>query len=118
MNASSIASFPVEGREQRSPMNAHRPFLPILLGLAAFLIWTIFQTTQLVGQRSSLSKTHEAQAALLEQSQKVRAANDSLAGKTQRLADAGNATAQFVTAQLKQRGITINPNAATQSPPK
>ena len=95
----------------------HSPFLPLLLGLLAFLGWTIFQTSQLLSERSTLNQAHSAQNSVLDQAEKVRAATDSLASKTQKLADSGNASAQQVVAQLKQSGITINPNATTQAPP-
>src|ERR1700731_4371525 len=98
-----------------SPTNSagQSPFLPLLLVILAFLGFTAFQTTQLAGERSALNQAHAQQTAVLEQARKIRAATDSLASKTQKLSDAGNASAQFVTLQLKQRGISIHPNATT-----
>ena len=93
------------------------PFLPLLLFMVAFLGWTIFQTTELIRERSSLAQTRSLQTAPLAQAQKIRVATDSMASKTQKLADAGNPNAQLVISQLKQRGITVNPNASTPPPP-
>lgn len=98
--------------------SARSPFLPVLLGLLAFLAWTLFQTVQLVSERSALNQTHARQVQALDQAEKARAAMDSLASKTQKLADSGNSSAQQIIAELKQRGITINPNAATPVPPR
>ena len=97
--------------------NDRGPFLPLLLVTIAFLVWTIFQTTELVRERSALSQTRSAQAAPIGQAQKLRTAADSMFSKTQKLADAGNPNAQLVISELKQRGITVNPNASTPTPP-
>jgi hypothetical protein len=57
------------------------------------------------------------QAAPLAQAQRIRAATDSMVTKTRELADAGDPNAQLVIAQLRQRGVTINPNASTPPTP-
>jgi hypothetical protein len=93
------------------------PFLPLLLFVVAFLGWTIFQTTELIRERSALAQNRSQQTAPLAQAQKIRVATDSMASKTQKLADVGNQNAQLVISQLKQRGITVNPNASTPPPP-
>jgi hypothetical protein len=93
------------------------PFVPLILLVVAFLVWTVFQTFELVRERSVLAQTRSLQAASITQAQKIRAATDSLASKTQKLADGGNPDAQLVVSQLKQRGITVNPYASTPPPP-
>jgi hypothetical protein len=47
---------------------------------------------------------------------KLRASLDALAADTQRLADTGNANAALLVAELKKRGITINPNPSPPAP--
>jgi hypothetical protein len=107
---------PLTPEEPSSP-SVRSPFLPLLLLVIAFLGWTILQTTELFREHFALNATRVQQAAPLAQAQKIRAATDSLASKTEKLAEGGNASAQIVIAQLKQRGITINPNASTPTPP-
>jgi hypothetical protein len=114
MSASAISS-PVAEEPPRP--QGRKPFLPLLLLTVAFLGWTIFQTTELIRERSALAETRSQQNAPLAQAQKIRVATDSMASKTQKLADAGNPNAQMVISQLKQRGITVNPNASTPPPP-
>jgi hypothetical protein len=85
--------------------------VPQLLFGAGLVIWAVFQTTVLVGERSTLSTLRANQTATIEQSIKLRAQLDSIAAKTQILADAGNAGARTIVEELKKRGVTIDPNA-------
>ena len=94
------------------------PFLPLLLLGATVLVWMGFQTSQLAAEHGSLSRARAAQAQPLEQSRKLRAALDSVAASTQRLADSGDASAKLLVDELRKRGITINPNAPAQSAPR
>jgi len=114
-----MSTFPVSSVDSREPYRGapRGPFVPLLLFMAAFLGWTIFQTTELIRERSTLGQARSSQTAPLAQAQKIRSGTDSLAKKTQELADAGNPNAQLVIAQLKQRGITVNPNASAAPPP-
>jgi hypothetical protein len=100
-----------------TPDGLRGPFLPLLLLLLAFLGWGAIQTTQLVSDRLSLHAATAQQMGQLEAARKIRVAADSLAAKTKALADKGNPDAQTVIAKLKERGITINSNATTSSPP-
>jgi len=93
-------SIEVTWPDGKSNSNERGPFLPLLLGLIAFLGWTAFQTTELINERAALSQAHAEQVAMLDQAQKLRAAMDSLTQKTQKLADAGDGSAQFVMAQV------------------
>ena len=95
----------------------HGAFVPLLLVVVAVLAWTVFQTTELLRQRDNLRAAHAAQEEALAQAQKIRAAADSLAGKTQKLAQAGNPNATLVIENLKRRGVTIDLSAKTPSPP-
>jgi len=98
--------------------DARGPFLPLLLVGATVLIWMLFQTTELISERGNLGRALASQAQPLEQSKKLRAALDSMAASTQRLADSGNASAKLLVDELKKRGITINPNAPAQAAPR
>jgi hypothetical protein len=91
----------------------HGPFVPFLLLLIGFLAWMALQMTQLVADRRNLSSAVAQQTAALETAQRIRTATDSLAVKTQALADLGNPNASAVVTELRRRGITIN----TYSPP-
>lgn len=106
-----MSALPTETQGGRSA------FVPLLLGLLVLLLWTGFQTVELLGERRALRDAHAAQDAPLEQAQKIRAATDSLASKTQTLADSGNPDARIVITNLKQRGVTVNPTAKTLAPP-
>lgn len=90
------------------------PFVPALLALLALLSWTCFQTVQLVLDRNSLGDVISGQAEKMEQSNKVRAALQSIGTRTARLAQGGNANATLIVEELRKRGITINPD---ETPP-
>ena len=92
-----------------SPGTGARPFVPVLLLGLAVLVWTGFQTWQLLAERSSLKEIVAGQGAQVEQSTKLRAALDRIATKTARLAAAGNGDAALIVDALKKRGVTINP---------
>jgi hypothetical protein len=88
----------------------HSAFVPVLLGLLALLGWLGFQTWLLAAERAALVAAHAGQAQTVDSAGKLRASLDTLAADTQRLADTGNANAALLVAELKKRGITINPN--------
>lgn len=88
---------------------ARSAFVPVLLLALAVVGWSGFQLAQLVIERSSLDATIAGQEPQLEQSKKVRAALDSLATRTARLARDGNANATLIVEELRKRGVTINP---------
>lgn len=103
-----------------APANTDRhgwdPFIPAAIVLLALLSWTCFQTVQLVLDRNSLSKVISGQAEKMEQSNKVRAALQSLGTRTARLAQGGNANATLIIEELRKRGITINPDQTPATP--
>lgn len=86
---------------------ARSPFLPAMLLAIAVAGWSIFQTTQLVVERNKLRSAIEGQGTQMEQSVKVRAALESLATRTARLARGGNANATLIIEELRRRNITI-----------
>lgn len=100
-------------RSQRPPPDVINPFLPLLLLAAALVAWFGFQTYQLASESQQLTLLHAAQEAQVEAAGKVRASLDTVAAATARLADGGNVNARILVAELRRRGITINPIAAT-----
>jgi len=87
-------------------------FLPLLLLMIGSLGWFIFQATQLVAERQVLRQSYEAQQAQVQQSQQLRDSLDALASDTARLAERGNPNAKLVVAELRKRGVTIDPGGA------
>jgi uncharacterized protein HemX len=98
---------------------ANNPFLPVLLGALALVVWFGVQNWLLQSERSALQATHASQQQTVENAAKLRQSLDGIAADTQRLADTGNANARLLVEELRKRGVTINPNAAaTTIPPK
>lgn len=89
----------------------HEPFLPLLLGLLALVIWFSLQAWVLFDERSRLREAHASQQQTVDNAGKLRQSLDGLATDTQRLADAGNPSARLLVEELRKRGVTINPNA-------
>jgi hypothetical protein len=86
-------------------------FVPLLLLGLTLLVWLGFQCVQLLNERSALATAHASQQQTVDSAAKLRASLDALAADTQRLADGGNPNAGALVAELRKRGITINPNA-------
>lgn len=92
---------------------ASSPFVPLLLLVLTSVSWTTFQCVQLTRERDKLQSAISGQDAQMEQSAKVRSALESLAARTARLAQAGNANATIIVEELRKRGITIDPDSPT-----
>jgi hypothetical protein len=90
-------------------------FWPLLIICVATVSWGGFQSYQLVREHEALKKLHANQEGLVQNAVKLRAQLDGIAADTQRLADAGNANAQAIVAELRRRGITINPESQPAS---
>jgi len=91
-------------------------FIPgLLLGLAV-AGWSGFQTFQLVIERGNLAGALANQEPQVEQSRKVRAALESVATKTARIARDGNPNATVVVEELRKRGLTIDLDAPPAEP--
>jgi hypothetical protein len=93
-------------------------FTPLLLLAVALLSWLGFQTYQLVGESQQLARLRFAQEVQVEAAGKVRASLDTVATATAKLAEGGNVNARILLAELRQRGITVNPAAMAAAPPK
>jgi len=109
------ASEPHTSRTERARPKAveHSAFVPLLLGGLALLVVLGYQTYVLVVERDALNATHTGQQQTVDNAGKLRNSLDALAADTQRLADIGNPNAGLLVAELRKRGISINPQAAT-----
>lgn len=111
MSAPTPSVMPSSASASSSARRAYGAFEPMLLLGLTLLIWLGFQCVQLLNERSALLTAHAAQQQTVDSAGKLRASLDALAADTQRLADAGNPNAGALVAELRKRGITINPNA-------
>ena len=83
--------------------------IPLVIGLAAFVLMLGFQTAQVISQRSALATAREGQNGPLDESNKVRKQLDTLSQSTASLAGKGNVNAQAVVANLARQGVQIHP---------
>jgi hypothetical protein len=86
-------------------------FIPICVLAVAWTLWAVFQMVMLLQEGSNLKALKANQEPTVQQAMKLRSQLDSIAAKTVELATKGNADARTVVVALKQRGITIDPNA-------
>jgi len=98
--------------------DGHGVFVPVLIVAAAFVLWTGFQTVELMREHNALTATHDAQRQPLADAAKLRTSLDAVASATRHLADEGNPDAKLIVDELRKRGITINPDQASPSPPR
>jgi hypothetical protein len=92
-----------------APAATHNVFLPLLLALLTLLVWMGFQGWLTLQDRKALTSAQASQQPTVDNAAKLRASLDALAADTQRLADAGNASARLLVEELRKRGVTINP---------
>jgi hypothetical protein len=86
-------------------------FIPMCLLAVAWTLWAVFQMIMLFQEGSNLKTLKANQEPTVQQAMKLRAQLDSIAAKTAELAAKGNSGAKSIVDALKQRGITIDPNA-------
>lgn len=99
---------------------SHRPwsvFVPLFLLALAYLAWTVFQTTQMLAERTALGTARANQEKTLEEAKKLRERLDALSKDTQLLANRGNKGASLVIEELRRRGITFITEAPAPSTP-
>jgi hypothetical protein len=84
-----------------------------LVTLALFLL-VVFQTIQLVRDRTRLAEATVAQEPTMQEAQKLRRQLDTLASGTARLAADGNANAAAIIEDLRRQGIAFRPPAGAQ----
>jgi hypothetical protein len=102
-------------RDSQSQEGEKSYFIPLLLIAIALLIWTGFQTTQLLRERKYLRAALNDQSPTVEQAQKLRGQLDSIAKGKLQLANQGNANAKIIVEELRKRGITINPGESPKA---
>ena len=85
--------------------------LPLILTLAALIVYFGFQTLQLLGERSNMTVVKSNQEAAIQEAQKVQAQFKNLVDKTSELADQGHAGAKMVMEELLKRGVSSAPQA-------
>jgi hypothetical protein len=87
--------------------------LPLILTLAALLIYFAFQTLQLFIERGNLSMMKSSQDGALQEAQRVQGQFKTLITKTSELAQKGHAGARMVMEGLERQGLGGPP----ESPP-
>lgn len=90
-------------------------FVPLLILMVAYLVWTVFQTSQLMRERDTLANLHLNQEKQMQESKKLRESLDKIARETQLLANRGNKSALLIVEELRKRGVTINPETPASS---
>lgn len=103
---------PLAEPTRRTP--AYGPFVPMLLATMALLAWLGFLAWGQHQDRLALQTAYANQQQTVDNATKLRGSLDALAADTQRLAETGNASARLLVEELKKRGVTINPAAATK----
>ena len=86
---------------------AFSPFLPTLLVALSLFSWLAFQGVQLGLEQRQLKLAQASLDSQHEAATKLRAALDTLATATAKLAADGHANARVVVEELRKRGITI-----------
>ena len=97
-------TFPAGGSDQqRNGLSS-----PLILVVLSLFVLMAFETGQAFSDRGALAELMRLQQPSIEQAVKVRQQLQNLAGKTAALADAGDAGAKTVVAQMKAQGVTLS----------
>jgi hypothetical protein len=96
------------GETYRDSLPIRGLVIPVCLVVIAFVVWTGFQTSQLMRERGTLKAILASQEAPVQEAAKLRTQLDSIAKGTQELANQGNQNAKTIVVELQKRGITIN----------
>ena len=106
-----------EARSRPAERARHSGFVPVLLCGVTLLGFLASQVYWLTEERQVLRNGLASQQQTVDNAGKLRASLDGLAADTQRLADAGNASAALLVTELRKRGVTITPpKPATAEP--
>lgn len=108
--ATPSAAATTEPRGRPVERAAHSAFAPVMLSALALTGWLASQVYWLTEERIALRNGLIAQQQTVDNAGKLRNSLDGLAADTQRLADAGNASAALLVTELRKRGVTINPS--------
>lgn len=98
----------------------HSAFIPLLLCVLTLAGWFTGQMFEAYSLRQQLQQSLLSQQAGVDEATRLRQSLDALAADTQRMANAGNANAALLVAELNKRGVTIQVpvEAATGTPPQ
>ncbi|MCU0922214.1 MAG: hypothetical protein MUF16_18110 [Burkholderiaceae bacterium] len=88
--------------------------IPVFLLVLALLLMTAFQLSDLLRDRTVLQQRLSELDKPLQEAAKVKGQVEAVARGVALLAQQGNAGAQAIVEQLRQAGITVNPNAPVQ----
>jgi hypothetical protein len=119
MNENASAAAAVERQEHHARRRGSREapprssFVPLAILLAAVLAWSAFQASSLYAERDTLRVLQFRQEEQVQTSMKVRAQLDAIARDMALLAERGNPSARLMVDELRKRGVTINPTAAS-----
>ena len=102
-------------RSERAGADQRSVLVPLLILVVTYLATQVFQTTQLLWERTALADVKARQEKQVEGAKGIRTRLDKLAADTQLLANRGNESAKLVVDDLRARGITINPQATSPS---
>ena len=91
-------------------MTLARLQIPLALVVLAFFLLVAFQAVQLVRERGNLAAIRTAQEPTIQEGTKVRQTLESLASKTAKLAEGGNANAKTILEELRRQGVTVKPS--------
>jgi hypothetical protein len=92
----------------RPASSGRSAFVPVLISLLALLAYFGAQVWESLRAREALRAVHASQQQTVDNAAKLRGSLDALAADTQRLANAGNASAGVLVDELRKRGVTIN----------
>lgn len=90
--------------------------LPLIITLAALLIYFGFQTFALLAERGNLGQVKASQEGALQEAQKTQAQFRTIVTKTGELADKGHAGAKMVMEGLQRQGMGMAPAPAATTP--
>jgi len=86
--------------------------LPFVITAVALFIYFLFQTLQLVVERSNLASVKASQEAPIQEAQKIQSQFKLLITKTSELADQGHAGAKLVIEGLQSQGLGLAPDGS------
>jgi hypothetical protein len=86
--------------------------LPFVITAVALFIYFLFQTLQLVVERSNLASAKASQEAPIQEAQKIQSQFKLLITKTSELADKGHAGAKLVIEGLQSQGLGLTPDGS------
>lgn len=97
--------------QQRAVHSRDSLAIPVFLLALALLLMTAFQLSDLLHNRDMLRQRLSELDKPLQESARIKAQVEAVARGAAQLAQQGNSNAQAILDQLRQAGITVNPNS-------